>query len=324
MAKDESTTKPFSSQRCFNCSKNGHIAADCRFPKRPVGACFKCFELGHQSKDCLKKRIQLQGKNQIANVSMDVPDDLDLENILEKQCFKTITYEIDVEKEICLLSLDTLFDTGSPISFIKESRLPAGSVQPCPSDSSQDYTGINNSVLVRLGLVTAKVRFNDIETKITVYVVPDNTMQVSVILGRDVLSKFNLGLLSLSKIEVEAIGEIFAIDHGTDSVVDFMQINPDIDFKIKSQLKNIFLEEYINKERPEFPNVNIKLVLKLTSDKTIMFGPRRLSFEEKIKLRAILDDLVARKIIRESDSKYASPIVLTRKKNGDLRLCVDY
>lgn len=54
-----------------------------------------------------------------------------------------------------------------------------------------------------------------------------------------------------------------------------------------------------------------------------MFGPQRLSFEEKVKLRMILDDLIARNIIRESDAKYASPIALPRKKNGDLRLCVD-
>ena len=34
--------------------------------------------------------------------------------------------------------------------------------------------------------------------------------------------------------------------------------------------------------------------------------------------------LVRKGVIRESQSAYASPIVLCRKKNGDLRLCVDY
>lgn len=153
---------------------------------------------------------------------MDVPDDLDLENILEKQWIKTIAYEIDVGKETYVLSLDTLFDTGSPISFIKESLLPAGSVQPSPFDSIHDYTRINNSVIVWLVLVTTKVRFNNIKSKINVYVVPDNTMQVSVNFERDFLSKFDLGLMSLSSFEAEAIREIFAIDHGPDSVVDLM------------------------------------------------------------------------------------------------------
>ena len=37
-----------------------------------------------------------------------------------------------------------------------------------------------------------------------------------------------------------------------------------------------------------------------------------------------IQDLLRRGIIRESSSPYASPIVLVRKKNGDIRLCVDY
>jgi len=37
-----------------------------------------------------------------------------------------------------------------------------------------------------------------------------------------------------------------------------------------------------------------------------------------------LDDLLQRKIIRKSVSEYASPIMLTRKRNGDIRMCVDY
>lgn len=52
-------------------------------------------------------------------------------------------------------------------------------------------------------------------------------------------------------------------------------------------------------------------------------SPRRLSFAERQEVRRIVDDLLMRGIIRHSDSPYASPIVLT-KKNGDMRMCVDY
>lgn len=41
-------------------------------------------------------------------------------------------------------------------------------------------------------------------------------------------------------------------------------------------------------------------------------------------LRKHLLDLLASKIIEESNSPYASPVVLVRKKNGDLRMVVDY
>lgn len=41
-------------------------------------------------------------------------------------------------------------------------------------------------------------------------------------------------------------------------------------------------------------------------------------------VREILDDLLGRGIIWISTSKYAYLIVLTRKKNDQIRICVDY
>lgn len=52
--------------------------------------------------------------------------------------------------------------------------------------------------------------------------------------------------------------------------------------------------------------------------------PRRLSFAEKLEVNEIIKDLLARRIIQVSNSPYASPIVLVRKKSGETRMCVDY
>lgn len=154
-------------------------------------------------------------------------------------------------------------------------------------------------------------------------VVPDNTMKMSAVLGRDVLNKFNLGFMALPKIKAEVIKEIFAADIENDNILDSLIINSEIDLKLQSEVKNLFFNEYLNKEKPEFANIKIEMVFRLTDDEVINFGPRRLSFEEKRRPQKILDDLLARKIIRESNSIYASPIVLT-KKNGELRFCIDF
>lgn len=50
----------------------------------------------------------------------------------------------------------------------------------------------------------------------------------------------------------------------------------------------------------------------------------RLSFSEKLALDQILNDLLDKNIIRESESSYCSAVVLTKKKTGELRMCVDY
>jgi len=57
---------------------------------------------------------------------------------------------------------------------------------------------------------------------------------------------------------------------------------------------------------------------------SISFRARRLGHADKLKLAIILDDLTKEGIIRESVSSYASLIVLIRKKDGNLRLCINY
>ncbi len=51
---------------------------------------------------------------------------------------------------------------------------------------------------------------------------------------------------------------------------------------------------------------------------------RRIPPSEYEVVKAHINQLLEAQIIRESSSPYASPIVLVRKKDGSLRLCVDY
>ena len=45
---------------------------------------------------------------------------------------------------------------------------------------------------------------------------------------------------------------------------------------------------------------------------------------EQEELRKQLDELIARDFIRPSQSTYGSPVLFVKKKNGQLRMCVDY
>lgn len=64
--------------------------------------------------------------------------------------------------------------------------------------------------------------------------------------------------------------------------------------------------------------------IKVNDESPVVYRPYRLSHSEREKARDMVQDLLKNDIAEESNSPYASPIILVRKKTGDFRLCVDY
>nr|ALX35287.1 gag protein [Human immunodeficiency virus 1] len=46
--------------KCFNCGKEGHLARNCRAPRKK--GCWKCGKEGHQMKDCSERQVNFLGK----------------------------------------------------------------------------------------------------------------------------------------------------------------------------------------------------------------------------------------------------------------------
>jgi hypothetical protein len=68
----------------------------------------------------------------------------------------------------------------------------------------------------------------------------------------------------------------------------------------------------------------VKHRIKLNDDTPFRMKSRRIAPADFEDARKHIQDLLAKSIIRESESPYASAIVLVRKKNNDLRLTVDF
>jgi hypothetical protein len=52
--------------------------------------------------------------------------------------------------------------------------------------------------------------------------------------------------------------------------------------------------------------------------------PRRIPFFLRSKVETMVEEMLQQKVIRPSQSPWASPIVLVAKKDGSTRFCVDY
>lgn len=105
--------------------------------------------------------------------------------------------------------------------------------------------------------------------------------------------------------------------------VDIIENADPFDFSYISD-KNVRREVEViarNYEPKKTREIGVKMTLILKDDIPIYQRPRRLSPSEKEEVDKQLKTWIDDGIIRPSNSEYASPIVLVKKKNGDKNLC---
>lgn len=118
---------------------------------------------------------------------------------------------------------------------------------------------------------------------------------------------------------------ILMIDAGvTDERASEYNINEALPEDERRALASMIERDYLDVFRNGSKFSGYAMKIKLNSDVPVYSHPRRLSFKEKQEVQKTINDLLEQGIIRPSESPYASPIVLVRKKSGDLRMCVDY
>lgn len=73
------------------------------------------------------------------------------------------------------------------------------------------------------------------------------------------------------------------------------------------------------------PNRGIEHIIELEEGtKTIMITPYRHPKQLKDEIEKTIQELLAMRHIRPSESPFASSVVLVKKKDGTLKMCIDY
>ena len=223
-----------------------------------------------------------------------------------------------------------MVDSGAPISLIKSRLVPVEKRFPQLTEKC-DFSRINNSNLHILGVFRKVVKIDNHDAEINFYVVPDDTMAHAVAFGRNITSRNDIKELIFKAFRLQKdstlsfLHEILAINYVDKpfSVAGKLDINRNISYNIANKVEFMYEQEYASKPVPELKD-GPEMIINLKHEQPISFRSRRRSFADKEKLRAISDELIEKGIIRPSNSPYASPIVLVRKKTGELRLCLDF
>jgi hypothetical protein len=72
------------------------------------------------------------------------------------------------------------------------------------------------------------------------------------------------------------------------------------------------------------PNISVGNPISTLETPDRFDNPRRLPLAKQADVGKMLEDMQQRGVIKDSDSNRLSPVVLVRKKNGDIRFSVDY
>lgn len=367
------------SPRCFNCRQFGHTANLCFRPKRPINGCFHCFEEGHRYQDCPKRRrpAVIAAVEEPKVTEQESPSNADDEISEELAALQWVSVAFNVTEvgQITKSKLFSLFDTGSPANFIRKAHVPSKLCSNILIFSG--CKGIGDARIYTYGKVQMLIEFQKQSHVITAFIVPDNILPTSLLLGRDFLKTFNIGLsflastpkLKLNELDLckdsctldgtlnfvyssffcesdfgnRSLSQRLDVDlrplrmsaslvvsdgvfdiYPEISCVDDFDIGVDFGLSVGKSCRDIINRAYL-KAIPSSPKpCNQFLTIRLTSDIPFYCSPRRLSHSDRIETDRIINDLLKQGVIRPSDSPYASPIVLVKKKNGEYRMCVDY
>jgi hypothetical protein len=306
--------------------------------------CFTCGKTDHFSRNCPKKATQQQNSAPARVFSLTHGGAEEEEDQGEEENTDVVTGTIPLFDRLAR----TLFDSGATHSFISSTYVKLCSMNTQPLNQ-------NITVSTPVGeVVTCRKFIEDCPIIIGDRVLPANLavfqmLGFDIILGMDWLSKYYANIdcrkkevifRSLSEEEFKFCGSRV---RATPLLLSAIQARRSI--RSGAQVFLAYIKAEPEGERKledipiarDYPDVFAEVTTGLPPDREIEFtidlmpgtqpihkAPYRMAPSELKELKKQLEDLVDRGFIRPNVSPWGAPVLFVRKKDGSLRLCIDY
>ncbi len=216
-----------------------------------------------------------------------------------------------------------LFDTGSVISIISSNILHREKLPLTTEVEEQNISGISSTPVKTIG-TTEFLRLRGTQFKVLATVIEYETPLF--ILG----TRF----MTTNYVKIDYSRFLLTIDSQTIEISEPSSkelSDPEKDLSDKTKIFNITQHDVNCLINKHFPNPNklgrIKNVshsIEVSSNIPVSSKLYKLTQELTQKLKKEIDKMESEDLISKSDSKYASPAFIILKRNGQIRLVVDY
>ncbi|GAU43227.1 hypothetical protein TSUD_241170 [Trifolium subterraneum] len=293
--------------------------------------CYKCGKIGHRSFECKKDKDKVTGKvfalneegaDQVDNLIREGADQVD--NLIRGTCFIHDT------------PLIAIIDTGATHSFIsvdcmKRLNIPVYEMSGCMNIE----TPASGSVITRLVCHNCPVSVFGRHFGMDLVCIPLSGIDVIFGMNWLVFNQVHINCCEKTVIFPKSEGSLFLMngeevkeslnDHGELFMV-FGSLKLEGGAKLNeipvvSEFSDVFPEDISDLPPEREVEFSIDLV---PGTSPISMAPYRMSASELNELKKELEKLLEKKFIRPSVSPWGAPVLLVKKKEGSMRLCIDY
>ncbi|GJW80254.1 putative reverse transcriptase domain-containing protein [Tanacetum coccineum] len=309
-------------QKCQRCQRIGHMEKDCRVRLQGAGndflqnvTCFGCGEKGHFKDKCSKAgNQQNDGARGRAYVVIENPQ--------QNPNVVTGTFLLN-DHYACIL-----FDSGAEKSFVSSAFTPFIDIAPTTLNTSYEIELADgkvvstNTILRSCTLVLCNHVFK-------IDLLPTRLGSFDVIIGMD--------WLAYHRALIDCYEKIVRIPLSNGKILEVQGERPEKDLRslacIKADEKKLD-DIRVVRDFPEvFPDdlLGLPLVREIEfridlipGASPVVRSPYRLAPSEMLELSNQLKELQEKGFIRPSHSPWGAPVLFVKKKDGSMRMCIDY
>nr|XP_043615946.1 uncharacterized protein LOC122587846 [Erigeron canadensis] len=279
-------------RRCDTYGGTGHPASECKDKPK----CYRCHQTGHFIKDCPQGKDD--GKKTAAQKPKARAFQMTVEAAKENDEVVSGTFLVNSKPA------SVLFDSGANRSFVSTLFAPKLDRVTTPLDCSLEVEIANGTISdIQEGYDDCSIEIK--ERPFSVQLLPTTLAGFDIVIGMDWLSQHGAIILFSQKIVRFSTPEKSSIAN-VEVVSEFFDVFPDDLLGIPPDREVTFQIDLISGATP------------------IAKAPYRLAPTETKELMTQLQELLDKGFIRPSSSPWGAPVLFVKKKDGSMRMCIDY